>query len=1367
MSDTVRVLGDAFSHFYLDRGLPDEKALKRYLAVERDELRDARALVRDARRTLASRVTAASTESALLRPLGQLLGWHVGSETAIETTQGREAGGIALLDARGAIWARGFAAAPDTGIDDPPPGRHRRFSLAATIARILETSGTPYAIACNARELRFVRRAEGQLTSALVFDLGALVEHGVAVDRAWALLFGLLRQQSIDASPRVLDEVVRLGRFEMVQAGKTLGKQVREAIVHFVRGLYDDPENRAQLPAADDEAGLARLYGEVLRVLYRCLFALYAEARNLVPIDLPIYRESYALRGTYPTTGLAARLRATFRLLQRGADLGNGEAVPAFAGSLFSDEAAPLVDALRWSDLAVAKMLAELTHVESKRGRVPVSYRELDVEQLGSIYEGLLELTLALASEPLERINLDGRELVVDRVQLAVLQQSAMPAAREPESAANDDDEFDADEDEEDDEPEDAEPAPRARVKRHKLRGVGTLAAGQPYLKTWLGRKESASYYTARDLVDFLVRETIDPLATNAEPQAILALRIVDPAMGSGHFLIGAARRLALHLLAAYRRIAARDGEETLPAALQRAWDDESESLTLCRQLVAVHCLYGVDKNPLAVDLARVALWLATAAAGHPLSFLDHRLRCGDSLLWLPVERVVSLGDLKTAARKHGRKNGTQFELLQTEGALANEIELQAAVDRTLSAAFDRLGDFLAVVDDEREPFEAKRAASDRVRATLEPLFTLHDARVGRLLNADARVGPLLDAFATFARTGAVEGPAADGVASWIESGNTINPFAWELEFPEVFFARDALGQTRRRPDAGFDVVLGNPPWDKLKIDRKSFYVRYDPLLLDYQGRTADVRIAAIDAGFKNTSATFVRALETTTRYVRALSESGFVWQAVMVDGSRTGGDPDCFKYFTELSYRLTRSGGAVGLVLPGAFTSGDGTTGLRRMVLDHARLRTLFVFENRRKLFEIDSRMKFQVMTYAKGGATDTFEGAFWQHGTDLLRLPRHERANGTMSVRTEAVRRGSPERLAILEVRGERDLRIAQQLLAVAPPLGDARRDGWGASFGRELDMSNDRKLFRTRRELETTGIIGAGQLPDGETLWGRGGERYVPLREGRMVQAFDANAKRYVSGEARSALWDENGWPKRSIEPHYWVRWDEISADLRRETPRVYWCDVSGATNERTAMAALAPGFSIGTESLRAIYLPDDALDTYAVILAVFNSFIFDWYMRMLVAQHLSNHFVEPAPFARKVPHAHLVELVNLVSSETVDYVSRADARAELDAAVALAYELSYGDFVHIIDTFYVAKKARLDRLEPAIDGEIQSTLTKDLALAAYCRLAAIHDAEHADRVRAARSVGAYGYVANPLRQKIAQSASPLLALAKVIA
>ncbi|HTV72466.1 MAG TPA: DNA methyltransferase, partial [Candidatus Acidoferrales bacterium] len=862
------------------------------------------------------------------------------------------------------------------------------------------------------------------------------------------------------------------------------------------------------------------------------------------------------------------------------------------------------------------------------------------------------------------------------------------------------------------------------------------IAPGEPFLASSSGRKETASYYTARDLVEFLVRETIDPLAAGAEAATILSLRVLDPAMGSGHFLVGALRRLADHLVAAYRRTEEREGEEALPAIVRAVLDDERELVRICRQLVAVHCLHGVDKNPLAIDLARVALWLATAAAGHPLSFLDHRLKCGDSLLGMTPERVLSLEDL----RPRHRRGSAQTELLHAGETMVTETDLRNGLNRALEQTFRQLTAFRAIVDDESQDFEFKREMAASVERAMQPLRTLHAARVGRLLRGDEAYQPMLSALKDFATLGHLTDQSRAAIKSWIDARASAEAFCWEIEFPEVFYRSLEDQRVERRRDAGFDIVIGNPPWDKLKLERRRYYERYDPMIVDFQGNSADARIEVVNRAVPDAKAHFEAALEEQRAYVKALTEGPYRWQRFEVNGQRTGGDPDCFKYFTELAWLLAREGGHVGLVTPGAFTSDDGTTGLRHLVLEHSMLMTLFVFENRRKLFEIDSRFKFQVLHFRRGGETSDFEAAFWVHDTDILRKSRHDRAQDSIVIRTEDVRRTSADRLAILEVRSERDLRVARQMLDVAPPLGRTG-DSWPLRFGRELDMSQDRRLFHTARDLEAKGGV-----RDGETYGMPDGARYIPLREGRMIQAFDANAKRYVSGEGRSAVWAENGLPKAPVEPHYWVNVDEIPDDFRRTARRLYWCDVTGPTNERTAMAAVVDGMAISGHSLNALYEPG-ASELLNTIESVFNSFCFDWYIRLSVGQHMSMNYVLPAPFLRNVPLLNLEGCIAGLSLHTTDYVGRANARAEIDAAVALGYRLSYADFAHVLDSFPL-----IDRGEPVLEGETKSTITRDLILAAYCRQSGTHDPEHTDRADAARAIGALGYVAEPLRKQI---------------
>jgi hypothetical protein len=1331
---SYRLIGDAFSEYFLERILFEDPKLGSAFRMDGDLLRDAQRLVRDARRTLAHRAAANSTESQLLRPLASLAGWSVAeSSDMVETLHGAEDGGLIVSDASGEPWARAFCAAPSDDLDATPRGRHRRFAPASAATRVLEATGTPFALLVTRAELRLVRRAEGGNVSAIAFDLDALGEWSVEAQRGWRLLLGLTSAAALE-QPRLLDRVVELGRRGMTDIGNRLGEQVMDAVTLLARGLYAVDANREHLPSAGDESGVAALYGEILTLLYRCLFALFAEARGLVPVDLPLYRDNYALSTARdaPTQGLADRLRAVFALLKRGADLGGGERIPAFGGALFSSEAAPLVEQLHWDDATVRQVLEKLTRVDDpKRGLIPVSYRELDEERLGSIYERLLELRLSISDRPMERIRVEQREVVVDPVAIGELggyvesnHGAAYEGGAEPE-------------------PEDDDPVePEAARGRRPIVRLESIPPGTPYLSSSSGRKESASYYTARDLVDFLVRETIDPRAERAEPAEILKLRVVDPAMGSGHFLIGAMRRLADHLLAAYRRFEERDGFEALPPFVQAVWADERELLVLCRQLVAVHCLYGVDKNPLAVDLARVALWLATAAADHPLSFLDHRLRVGDSLLGLTLAQVVSLEGLSRPAA--GKRQTRQYVMLSVNDELVDEIALEHAVQNRLVQAFNVMSGFLAIIDDERQPFELKREKATAVSNVLEPLTTLHLARIGRLLgeNGPDATAALISALRSFATLGYLGASERAALEPFTTRSRDERAFCWEAAFPDAYYYAKEDGSVAAREDSGFDVVLGNPPWDKILLDQRAFYVRYDPLIIDSQGRSADARVKRIDETLPNAAIAYAKAVERTARYAAALTGSKvYSAQVATVDGKRTGGHPDTFKYFMERAWLLSCQGGFAGLVVPAAFTSGDGTTGLRHLVFERSRLHSLFVFENRRRLFPIDSRFKFETIVFERGGHTASFEAAFWLHETDVLSMGRAQRASRTFSVSTDDIRRASPERLAILEVRSPRDLQIIQRLNTVGVPLGSVARE-WGATFGSEFNMTSDRRLFQTREWLAKQGA-----QRDGKQWVTSAGERYTPLREGRMVQAFDANAKCYVRGEGRSAEWAENGFPKAPIEPHYWVREADLESAWTRGHRKLYWCDVTGATNERTAMAALIEGTAASGHSLAVIYVPDELSTTLDLIAAVFNSFVFDWYVRLSVAQHLSFNFVEPAPFLRHLEYTKLSTLVKNVSSETVGYVERADQRAELDAAVAVGNGLSYGDLAHLMLSFPL-----LDRAEPPIEGETRSTITRDLVLEAFCRLANEHAPEHADRVRTAREGGALGYVATPLRSQL---------------
>ena len=260
-------------------------------------------------------------------------------------------------------------------------------------------------------------------------------------------------------------------------------------------------------------------------------------------------------------------------------------------------------------------------------------------------------------------------------------------------------------------------------------------------LRPGLGRKQSGSYYTNRAFVEYLVRRAVDPLAEGKSPEEILKLSVCDPAMGSGHFLVGACRRLADHLLSAYRSSYAEEkaraeaeGKEPyqhellvdagVHAEVARVWTDEPAELAACRRLVAFYCLYGVDKNPLAVELARVSLWLATAASDHPLTFLNHRLVPGDSLLGITVDDL-----LRGIYRKKTKKALTGDEPHQGELALYFS---RAELDARLQRAFRHLREIDRLETEQPGDFEDQQMASLIMQQELAPFVEAHYLRIGR-----------------------------------------------------------------------------------------------------------------------------------------------------------------------------------------------------------------------------------------------------------------------------------------------------------------------------------------------------------------------------------------------------------------------------------------------------------------------------------------------------------------------------------------------------------------------------------------------------------------------------------------------------------
>ncbi|MFC1547705.1 Eco57I restriction-modification methylase domain-containing protein [Candidatus Neomarinimicrobiota bacterium] len=1115
--------GDAFSEYYLRHILWDEPRLKPLLGLDTVEASYRRSAIeiQQAQRSLRDRQQARSTSTLLLSPLTDILEWSLGEEAhTVETEEGTESAGQPLL-VDGKEIARVLCIEPEAPLDLPMTGIHRRFAPTLSMVRVLDELNLTWGIIINAYELRLIRRAEGFVSSHIGFDLTSIAEGRNPGREAWRLLWALLRSEALAAEPMVLERIVVNGREHQDGVSEALGAQVQDAIVAFVQGILSQPQNREKLPDPLPQDNLNQLYTESLRVLYRILFALYAESRNLLPLDLPTYRDGYSISRLahhvvdqetdprqHPTTSnryIEFSLRSLFELLRRGANLGPEGRIPQYNGALFDHSRTELVESLDWGDETAANILEKLTLVSSRTGQVRLSYRELDVEQLGAVYENLLEQSPRITSETMFRILIDGRELIVnttERQRLAERRGEVLLAGDVATTADEHDEDVPTEEDEEQDSDElTDDDQPERPSSTRPIRVLAEITPGTVYLKSGMGRKQTGSFYTARPLVEFLVRRAIDPLAVNKEPEEILQLKIVDPAMGSGHFLVGACRRLSEHLLAAYRKCFddvlgeqpdLPPGDLFLEAGVHPEvaanWEQEDRALTACRLLIAGNCIYGVDKNPLAVDLARVSLWLATAATDHPLTFLDHRLRVGDSLLGLPLflggdeEPEIHLLKPDQPTRR-GRGRGPRM----VDSPMFENARMLEAISRGtrklrehLRRALQHLKTISDLMHERPGDFTGHRTAFEAMQGELKPFIDLHTLRIGREFFSLEHAAEMELVNKWLDEIGRDDRPSEDSerqAQPFLQRGQEIGAFCWQLAFPEVFFNGD--GQIKDNP--GFDAVIGNPPWDKIKPNERECFSDFDPTVWDVQGQERTRLIEAL----KRDNSSAAQAWEAHESEMKTLSnlllDGGFYeHQIAEVEEKKTGGDPDTFKFFTERAWQLLHPEGYAGIIVPFGIQASLGTTGLRRLLLDECQLQALIKLDNERFIFPgVFHGQKFDLLVFTKGGSSDTFDTAFfsWEPADVVLRLendPRH------MTVEASLYRELSPEQYTFVELRDQSEVELLRRIYREFPRLGEKLEDTWNVSFTAEFHMKNKSYLFRDAARLIAFDATLHGPLP-----------------------------------------------------------------------------------------------------------------------------------------------------------------------------------------------------------------------------------------------------------------------------------------------
>lgn len=1213
----------------------------------------------------------AQLEEKFIGPLLAQLGWHAVTQQTI-TVQGKLAKpdwclvlhkgqDEALIDSKdhalitAICESKAWGKTLDTGKADRTHNPHHQLQ------DYLSTLRVRFGFLTNGRIWRIYDTDKVTAKKTYIqFDLEAIcaLEEGAEKTEALAL-FGFFFGRNTYVPPAKAGQVSAIEQAIVESADFTLA--VEENLKAVIYGYAGEDSlfeimGRA-IHRANPKASMASVYENSVVLLFRLLFVVYFEDKNHELLARHPFYKRFSLGHIFnslPTTpdahsklhdGVYA-LKQLFEMLDEGAE---DIDIPLFNGGLFDRQRAPLLLQPKIFDNATLRQILEKLLYKTNRGTTLFDtrrdFKNMSVTHLGRIYEGLLEFRFEKALE----------SAVYLEYESTATKGKAVEAY------------FDA--------------YDTALIRKEKgfkaLREI-SVKKGDVYLKSASNsRKTSASYYTPTSLSQPLVKAAVDQAIDSADGQgkALMDLKVLDNACGSGHFLVEALNYLtdlALARLDTDTALAQLVATESTKIAEQLKFlnlDYQPDDAQILKRALLKRCIFGVDLNPFAVELARLSLWMDSFIFGTPLSFIEHHVQHGNALMGASVQEFISYNAVEVAQNDFFVENlSARFDELRTvmqeldamRDTTAEEVEQSKKLWKTsIAPKLHLLSRALSFICTRRALLaEGDKAGCEALSKTANLVNELFDE--ARTKTAALRK---VEAYA-----------------------QKYNFFHYEVAFPEAF-----AGEHK-----GFDIIVGNPPWDKTKFADTDFFPQYHS---NYRSLKNSEK-AAVQKRLLE-SPHIAAAYQSACTYKDTANE--YYKDKAVFPLNKGTGDGNLFRLFVERNLGLLNAGGSLNYVLPSALMFEEGSMGLRKHIFNQCELRFFYSFENNKGIFpDVHRSYKFammQVVNTAPSEKTPPIDTAFYVLDAADLQLPPTR-----VPYPLATVKALSPQQWALMELRDRTDLPILQKCYSAFPALSSEWLD-----FRRELHMTDDNDLFI---EKDAPGLL---PLYEGKMIW-----QYSHVFEKPQYwlnrEAFDAR----LHSKELHRMAQDLGVPKAETAKH------AAAVSYDREYVRLGYRAIASDTNERTLVFGLLPkqcgvGNSLNFNATKR-YALDAAGNAIAVAvsparlllsMALFNSVLVDWIARQMIQINVNQTYLYRLPvpqpsdadilanpdFTALAKNALLLtlatswddfaELAPLFNVQKQDVPATAKAmdmlRAENDKTVARLYGITEGELAHLLKSF----------------------------------------------------------------------------------